>query len=109
MKLPVYRPTAPIPSKAGPTETYLKDDKELDDYLTRNGAEGATLHLSNGTSLAGNDLVSLVESKGGEGMIAVLGVGVLDHKLHRTMRYRWRDGATGFDHAKDVLHMLHSG
>ena len=52
---PLYR------AKRGQSETYLKDDKELDDYLTRNGAEGATLHLSNGTSLAGNDLVSLVE------------------------------------------------
>ena len=35
---PLYR------AKRGQSETYLKDDKELDDYLTRNGSEGATLH-----------------------------------------------------------------
>ena len=52
---PLYR------AKRGQSETYLKDDKELDDYLTRNGAEGATLHLANGSSLAGNDLVVAVE------------------------------------------------
>ena len=92
---PLYR------AKRDQSETCLKDDKELD-YLTRNGAEGATLHFVNGTSLAGNDLVSLVEkAREAKGEVQV---GVLD-LVSRTMRYRWRDGATGFDHQRDASYV----
>ncbi|MEC7659736.1 MAG: DNA topoisomerase (ATP-hydrolyzing) subunit B [Pseudomonadota bacterium] len=94
---PLYR------AKRGQSETYLKDDKELDDYLTRNGAEGATLHLSNGTSLAGNDLVSLVEkAREAKGMIAVLSRRIGSQIVTEQCAIAGVMGPQGFDHAKDA-------
>ena len=94
---PLYR------AKRGQSETYLKDDKELDDYLTRNGAEGATLHLSNGTSLAGNDLVSLVEkAMEAKGMIAVLSRRIGSQIVTEQCAIAGVMGPQGFDHAKDA-------
>ena len=94
---PLYR------AKRGQSETYLKDDKELDDYLTRNGAEGATLHLSNGTSLAGNDLVSLVEkAREAKGMIALLSRRIGSQIVTEQCAIAGVMGPQGFDHAKDA-------
>ncbi len=94
---PLYR------AKRGQSETYLKDDKELDDYLTRNGAEGATLHLSNGTALAGNDLVSLVEkAREAKGMIAVLSRRIGSQIVTEQCAIAGVMGPQGFDHAKDA-------
>ena len=94
---PLYR------AKRGQSETYLKDDKELDDYLTRNGAEGATLHLSNGTSLAGNDLVLLVEkAREAKGMIAVLSRRIGSQIVTEQCAIAGVMGPQGFDHAKDA-------
>ena len=94
---PLYR------AKRGQSETYLKDDKELDDYLTRNGAEGATLHLSNGTSLAGNDLVSLVEkAREAKGMIAALSRRIGSQIVTEQCAIAGVMGPQGFDHAKDA-------
>jgi len=94
---PLYR------AKRGQSETYLKDDKELDDYLTRNGSEGATLHLSNGSSLAGSDLVSLVEkAREARAMIAVLSRRIGSQTVTEQCAIAGVMGPQGFDHAKDA-------
>ena len=94
---PLYR------AKRGQSETYLKDDKELDDYLTRNGSEGATLHLSNGSSLAGNDLVSLVEkAREAKAMIEVLSRRIGSRIVTEQCAIAGVMGPQGFDHAKDA-------
>ena len=94
---PLYR------AKRGQSETYLKDDKELDDYLTRNGSEGATLHLSNGSSLAGNDLVSLVEkARQAKAMIEVLSRRIGSQIVTEQCAIAGVMGPQGFDHAKDA-------
>ena len=94
---PLYR------AKRGQSETYLKDDKELDDYLTRNGSEGATLHLSNGSSLAGNDLVSLAEkAREAKAMIEVLSRRIGSQIVTEQCAIAGVMGPQGFDHAKDA-------
>ena len=94
---PLYR------AKRGQSETYLKDDKELDDYLTRNGSEGATLHLPNGSSLAGNDLVSLVEkARQAKAMIEVLSRRIGSQIVTEQCAIAGVMGPQGFDHAKDA-------
>ena len=94
---PLYR------AKRGQSETYLKDDKELDDYLTRNGSEGATLNLSNGSSLAGNDLVSLVEkARQAKAMIEVLSRRIGSQIVTEQCAIAGVMGPQGFDHAKDA-------
>ena len=94
---PLYR------AKRGQSETYLKDDKELDDYLTRNGSEGATLHLSNGSSLVGRDLVSLVEkAREARAMIAVLSRRIGSQTVTEQCAIAGVMGPQGFDHAKDA-------
>jgi DNA gyrase subunit B len=45
----------------GKSEQYLKDERSLEDYLIDAGLEEATLRLSSGEVLAGNDLLKLVE------------------------------------------------
>ncbi|MBM86022.1 MAG: DNA topoisomerase (ATP-hydrolyzing) subunit B [Rhodospirillaceae bacterium] len=52
---PLYR------AKRGQSETYLKDDKAMEQYLTENGTEGATLRLADGSAILGPDLVATVE------------------------------------------------
>ena len=94
---PLYR------AKRGQSETYLKDDKELDDYLTRNGSDGATLHLSNGSSLVGSDLVSLVEkAREARAMIAVLSRRIGSQAVTEQCAIAGVMGPQGFDHAKDA-------
>ena len=94
---PLYR------AKRGQSETYLKDDKELDDYLTRNGAEGATLHLANGSSLAGNDLVVAVEkAREAKVMVAALTRRVGSQLVTEQCAIAGIMGPQGFDHAKDA-------
>ena len=94
---PLYR------AKRGQSETYLKDDKELDDYLTRNGSEGATLHLSNGSSLVGSDLVSLAEkAREARAMIAVLSRRIGSQTVTEQCAIAGVMGPQGFDHAKDA-------
>tara|TARA_B100000609_G_scaffold37774_1_gene28408 strand:+ start:216 stop:2645 length:2430 start_codon:yes stop_codon:yes gene_type:complete len=94
---PLYR------AKRGQSEAYLKDDKELDEYLTRNGSEGATLHLSNGSSLAGNDLVFLVEkAREAKAMIAVLSRRIGSQIVAEQCAIAGVMGPQGFDHARDA-------
>jgi DNA gyrase subunit B len=52
---PLYR------AKRGQSETYLKDDKAMENYLNSNGVDGATLKLSDGSALVGADLIASVE------------------------------------------------
>ncbi|MBO6560556.1 MAG: DNA topoisomerase (ATP-hydrolyzing) subunit B [Nisaea sp.] len=52
---PLYR------AKKGSSETYLKDDRELEAYLISNGIDGVTLRLADGTQILGSDLERLAE------------------------------------------------
>ncbi|MDR1693693.1 MAG: DNA topoisomerase (ATP-hydrolyzing) subunit B [Lactobacillaceae bacterium] len=49
-------------SKKGNSVIYLKDDREMEDYLVRGGADDAALKRSNGEQIIGQDLISLVEN-----------------------------------------------
>ena len=52
---PLYR------AKKGSSETYLKDDRELEAYLINNGIDGVALTLSNGARILGPDLERMAE------------------------------------------------
>jgi DNA gyrase subunit B len=56
---PLYKVTK------GKAETYLKDQRSLDDYLIDSGLEGCTLTLGNGEVRAGKDLRDVVEQARG--------------------------------------------
>ncbi len=56
---PLYKVTK------GKGETYLKDQRALDDYLIDAGLEGCTLALGNGEVRAGKDLRDIVEQARG--------------------------------------------
>jgi DNA gyrase subunit B len=45
----------------GKSEVYLKDQNALDDYLVQQGVDGAVLKLGNGTEMAGQDLIRVVD------------------------------------------------
>ncbi len=45
----------------GKSEVYLKDEASLEDYLIQQGVEGAVLRLTDGSEIAGNDLLRVVE------------------------------------------------
>ncbi|MGY9010837.1 MAG: DNA topoisomerase (ATP-hydrolyzing) subunit B [Rhodobacterales bacterium] len=45
----------------GKSEVYLKDQASLDDYLIRQGTEGASFKLGSGEEITGQDLVRVVE------------------------------------------------
>ncbi len=49
-------------AKRGSSIIYLKDDREMEDYLVRGGCDDAVLKAKNGSQVAGQDLVSLVEA-----------------------------------------------
>ncbi|PCI33173.1 MAG: DNA topoisomerase (ATP-hydrolyzing) subunit B [Alphaproteobacteria bacterium] len=46
----------------GKSEVYLKDDPSLEDYLVHQTLDEMVLRLNDGTQIAGNDLVDLVET-----------------------------------------------
>jgi DNA gyrase subunit B len=52
---PLYR------AKKGNSERYLKNDRQLEDYLLDGGLDGALLRLHDGVSIAAEDLRRLVE------------------------------------------------
>ena len=52
---PLYR------AKRGNSETYLKDDAAMEEYLITAGTEGAVLQMNDGVQIAGADLVARVE------------------------------------------------
>ncbi|TDL81542.1 DNA topoisomerase (ATP-hydrolyzing) subunit B [Palleronia sediminis] len=45
----------------GKSEVYLKDEASMEDYLIQQGVEGAVLRLTDGSEIAGNDLLRVVE------------------------------------------------
>ena len=47
--------------KRGNSETYVKDERGLEDYLIATGLDGAVLTLNNGDQLAGEDLRRVVD------------------------------------------------
>ena len=49
-------------AKRGNSVLYLKDDREMEDYLIRGGCEDAVLQTDAGEQIAGLDLVAMVES-----------------------------------------------
>ena len=53
---PLYR------AKRGNSVLYIKDEHEMEDYLIRGGCDDAVLIRANGEQIAGQDLISLVES-----------------------------------------------
>lgn len=60
-------------AKRGNSVLYLKDDREMEDYLIRGGCEDAVLQKSNGEQVAGQDLIAMVENtRKARNMIAAL-------------------------------------
>lgn len=49
-------------AKRGNSVLYLKDDREMEDYLIRGGCEDAVLQTATGEQIAGQDLVAMVEN-----------------------------------------------
>ena len=47
--------------KKGNSILYIKNEREMDDYLIRGGCDDATLTLADGEQIAGQDLIGLVE------------------------------------------------
>lgn len=59
--------------KKGNSILYIKNEREMDDYLVRGGCDDATLVLSSGEQIAGQDLIDLVEkNRKARSMIAAL-------------------------------------
>ena len=59
--------------KKGNSIIYIKNEREMDDYLIRGGCDDATLVLSSGEQIAGQDLIDLVEkNRKARSMIATL-------------------------------------
>ena len=95
---PLYR------AKRGQSETYLKDDKELEDHLTHNGSEGARLVLADGTALASADLISTVEkARDARSMINVLVRRVGSQLITEQCAIAGVMGPKGFDYAADAV------
>ncbi|MDR1026432.1 MAG: DNA topoisomerase (ATP-hydrolyzing) subunit B [Lactobacillus sp.] len=61
-------------AKRGNSIIYLKDDREMENYLIRGGSDEAVLMKQNGEQIGSNDLIALVEnSRKARGLIANLG------------------------------------
>jgi DNA gyrase subunit B len=56
---PLYKATK------GKSSRYLKDDPEMESYLTDEGVDGAVLTLASGEQLSGADLLALVQTSRG--------------------------------------------
>ena len=95
---PLYR------AKRGQSETYLKDDKELEDHLTQNGSEGARLVLADGTALVAADLILTVEkARDARSLISVLVRRVGSQLITEQCAIAGVMGPEGFDHATDAV------
>ncbi|HWV81624.1 MAG TPA: DNA topoisomerase (ATP-hydrolyzing) subunit B [Hyphomicrobiaceae bacterium] len=81
----------------GKSETYLKDQRALEDYLIGSGLEGAVLHLGSGEQRTGNDLRDIVEQ--------ARGVSRIIEDLHsRYARFIVEQAAIGGAFEADLLH-----
>jgi DNA gyrase subunit B len=95
---PLYR------AKRGQSETYLKDDKELEDYLTENGSDGAKLLLANGAGLVGSDLIATVgKARDARAMIGVLVRRIGSQIVTEQCAIAGVMGPQGFDHAAEAV------
>jgi DNA gyrase subunit B len=94
---PLYR------AKRGQSETYLKDDKALENYLNQNGVDGATLRLADGSSIIGADLIGAVERAcEARGLIDVLTRRVGSRMVVEQCAIAGVMGPQGFDHAEEA-------
>jgi len=60
--------------KRGQSETYCKDERELEEYLINTGIEGTVLELSTGEQRSGIDLRALIdEARVARGLVQTLG------------------------------------
>ncbi len=73
---PLYR------AKRGASEVYLKDDKELEDYLIEAGLNGAVLTLDDGSQRSAGDLHRIMEQAR---LAARLMAPLIDHVGNRDM------------------------
>jgi DNA gyrase subunit B len=95
---PLYR------AKRGQSETYLKDDKAMENYLNQNGVEGATLRLADGSARVGADLIASVERAcEARSMIDVLVRRVGSRIVVEQCAVAGVMGPRGFDHAEDLV------
>ena len=95
---PLYR------AKRGQSETYLKDDKAMENYLNQNGVEGATLRLANGSAIVGADLIATVEQAcEARSMIDVLVRRVGSRIVVEQCAVAGVMGPQGFTHAEEAV------
>ena len=67
-------------AKRGNSVIYLKDDREMEEYLINGGCEDAYLELCNGERILGQDLVTYVEStKKARNLISLLSTKAPEH------------------------------
>ena len=95
---PLYR------AKRGQSETYLKDDKELEDHLTQNGSDGAKLILADGNAMVGTDLIATVEkARDAKALIGVLVRRVGSQIVTEQCAIAGVMGPQGFDYATEAV------
>ena len=95
---PLYR------AKRGQSETYLKDDKAMENYLNQNGVEGATLRLADGSAIVGADLIASVEQAcEARSMIDVLVRRVGSRIVVEQCAVAGVMGPQGFTHAEEAV------
>ncbi len=81
----------------GKSETYLKDQRALEDYLIGSGLEGAMLQLGTGEQRTGNDLRDIVEQARGVSRI-------IDDLHSRYARFVVEQAAIGGAFEADLMH-----
>ncbi len=74
--------------KKGNSILYIKNEREMDDYLIRGGCDDAALVLENGEQIAGQDLIDLVEkNRKARGLIANLSKNVPEKIIEQMAIY----------------------
>ncbi len=74
--------------KKGNSILYIKNEREMDDYLIRGGCDDAALVLANGEQIAGQDLIDLVEkNRKARGLIANLSKNVPEKLIEQMAIY----------------------
>ena len=67
-------------AKRGNSIIYLKDDREMEDYLINGGCEDAYLETADGERILGSDLVAYVEStKKARNLVSLLSIKAPEH------------------------------
>lgn len=67
-------------AKRGNSIIYLKDDREMEDYLINGGCEDAYLEMANGERIMGQDLIAYVENtKKVRNLVSLLSVKAPEH------------------------------